>query len=211
MRSATVLRTTGIAAILGVGALVATGCGSSDTAADATTRAAQGSTAATMLKPADCPQLARDKRWSLSIMVSSTLSTPVDVQTPADSINCTRWSGLQNPSKYQFVVRQGTRNDELTTLMARNTQATTWRTNLVTAGGTTAASMDFRLACKNTKPAYESCTFEVQPAGASGQWAENTPVLVSPDGAPAVTVTTDGTAPMASRSARTVAYTIAGG
>ena len=211
MRPVTLLRTSGIAAMLGVGALVAAGCGSSDSAADATTRAAQGTAPNRMLKPAECPQLAKDRRWSLSLLVSSTFSTPVDVQTPADSINCTRWSGLQNPSRYQFVIRQGETDRELTTLIVRDGQrATTWRTNLVTAGGATAASMDFRVACRDDKPAYESCTFEVQPAGASNQWAQGKPVVVSPEGAPTVTVTTEpNTGP--SRSGRTVSYRIAGG
>jgi hypothetical protein len=208
----TILRASSIA-VLVVGTVVAAGCGSSDTATDAGTRAAQASTTNNRLIPKTCPTETQFKLWTLSIMVSSTLAAPVDVQNPADSISCFQWSGLDNPSRYQFVIRQGNTRREMTTVMKVRTRQPVvgWRTDLVYADGSIAAQMAFRVQCATNKPASKSCTLSVRKASDERDaYRAGEPVVVSPDGAPTVTVTTDGNAGPSS-SDRTVGYTIAGG
>lgn len=210
--ASTTLRATGIA-VLTIGTIVAAGCGSSDTATDADTRAAQASTTNNRLIPVTCPTETRYKRWTLSIMVSSTLAAPVDVQNHVDSSNCWRWSGLDNPSRYQFVIRQGNTRREMTTIMkVRTTRPVAgWRTDLVYADGSIAAQMAFRVQCATNKPASKSCELFVRAASdKSDAYRAGEPVVVSPEGAPTVTVTTEGNAGPSS-SDRTVGYTIAGG
>lgn len=100
---------------------------------------------------------------------------------PTPDINCGDWSGGLNPTKYQFVAQRDRKASEMALI----------------------------LTCPKDPPkGNRFCGFQVESLRGT---AENAPVVVSPEGAPVITVESTGRASSASRSGRTVEYTIRGG
>lgn len=95
-------------------------------------------------------------------------------------------------------------------MMVRRTNSPIrWTTSLWTADGRRVGAMAFILTCPKHPPkGNRFCGFEVESLRGT---AESAPVVVSPEGAPVITVESTGRASSASRSGRTVEYTIRGG